>query len=62
MAVFDGPGGTADQRVVEVVLLGLGDERLAGVGFERRDPPLLNRRCAVAEPLQERINIELSHR
>jgi hypothetical protein len=62
VTVFDRPRRTADQQIIEKVLLGLLDELLSGVTLERWDTTLFDGIGAGSETSQEFFNIELGHK
>lgn len=61
MTLLDRPAGSADERVVEVVLLRLGHERAPGVGLKWRNAPLSDGFRPVTESFEELVDIELRH-
>jgi hypothetical protein len=61
MPFFYRPGGIADERIVEEVLLCLFDEHLPSFTLQRRDATFLNGLGASAKPTEEFFDVELSH-
>lgn len=59
--MFCGPGGVADQRVVEKIVLCLTDELLPGFTLQGRNPSLFDGFGTIAKTGKEFFHIQLSH-